>query len=244
VAPQQYDTNDDGDEALARYNQEHPAQSLRLVLPPDHTELSAGVQLEANRRGYSVVAGYDVTERSEWGTVGLFDDVAGSFVAFDPTSGAYVAAPAPVVEKRFVRFSVDAFKEWYLHSFQKLRAEVNYLDGSKLDRFSKYQFNQFGDDRLSGFAGTGVRFDRGVIGRAGYSFNLLEVIRLDAVLENAWIRDEATPGTQSFGGIGLSANFVGPWKTIYSVSYGHALASDIPALDDADEFFVLILKLF
>jgi hypothetical protein len=242
---QQYDTNVDGAAAIARYNESHPGQSLRFVLPRDTTQVTAGVELEANRRGFSLIAGWDVNERSGWEAWGPFDDATASFVTYDAASETYAPAAPSAVEPTFVRWSAAGFKEWYLPSFQKLRAEVNYLDGAKLDRFSKYQFSQFGDDRLSGFAGTGVRFDHGWIGRAGYSFNLFEVIRFDAAVENAWIRDDGGfEGTRSFTGAGISANFVGPWKTVYSASYGRALASDIPDLEGADEFFVLILKLF
>ena len=119
------------------------------------------------------------------------------------------------------------------------------MGGADLDRFSKYQFSLFGNARLSGFAGTGVRFDEGVIGRAGYSFNVFDVIKLDGLVESGWIRDEtAFDGTRNFSGVGLTANFVGPWKTVYTVNYGYAVASDIPDLQGSQEFFVLILKLF
>jgi hypothetical protein len=166
-------------------------------------------------------------------------------VTYDPASATYVPSTPPSAESTFVHWGATGFKEWYLPAFQKIRAEVNYLDGAKLDRFSKYQFSQFGDDRLNGFAGTGVRFDRGLIGRVGYSFNLFEVIRFDAAVENAWVRDDdAFDRTLSFTGAGIAANFVGPWKTVFSVSYGRALASDIPELDHSDEFFALVLKLF
>jgi hypothetical protein len=140
---------------------------------------------------------------------------------------------------------VEGFKEWYFENFQKLRAEVNVMGGADLDRFSKFQFSLFGNDRLSGFAGTGVRFDEGLIGRVGYSFNLFEVIKLDALAESGWVRDEiAFDGTRNFSGVGFTANFVGPWKTVYTVNYGYAVASDIPDLQGSQEFFVLVLKLF
>ncbi|NIM62979.1 MAG: hypothetical protein GTO30_15455, partial [Acidobacteria bacterium] len=83
--------------------------------------------------------------------------------------------------------------------------EANLFDGTDLDRFSRYQFSLFGDTRLNGFAGSGVRFDRGRIVRSGYSFNVFEAIRFDAVVESAWIREEGTvPGTQNHGGFGIA----------------------------------------
>ena len=68
-----------------------------------------------------------------------------------------------------------------------MRAEINYLDGSDLDRFSRYEFSFFGDDRLNGFSGSGVRFDQGWIARAGYAFNLFEVIRLPGDTSLDWL---------------------------------------------------------
>jgi hypothetical protein len=241
----QYDENDDGKKAVAAYNEANLTQSLVFVLPENHTQATGGFELEFNRRGYSIVASAGWSARSDWEEWGLFDQFSTSFVSYDPATDLYVDTVAPPLRDEFAKWDVTGFKEWYLPSFQKVRTEVNYLDGSRLDRFSKYEFNLFGDDRLSGFAGSGVRFDRGVIARAGYSFNLFEAIRLDGVVENAWIRDEtAFDETKSFTGLGITLNLVGPWKTIISANYGRAMASDIPDLEGEDEFFVLILKLF
>ena len=90
-----------------------------------------------------------------------------------------------------------------------------------------------------------MRFDEGIIGRVGYAFNLFEVIRLDAALESARVEQDASDvGEQSFSGIGLSGNFVGPWKTVININYGYALSSDIPDLEGEQEFLLLVLKLF
>jgi hypothetical protein len=139
---------------------------------------------------------------------------------------------------------VDLFKEW-TSAFQKIRAELSYLDGQNLDRFSRYQFSLFGGDRLSGFSGSGLRFDRGGIARASYSFNVFEAVRFNAGLETARVETKGSDvGFQSFTGLGLSGNVIGPWQTVISLSYGYALASDIPDLEGQQEFFLLILKLF
>jgi len=239
-----FQQNEDAEASLASYNQQ-TGQQIGFILPQDHTSLAATFQLEFARHAWSVVAEYTAAHRSDWEQWGLYDASTGDFVAWDPTAASYVPAPAPEVEPSFRLWGIDAFKEWYLPHFQKVRAEVNYLDGADLDRFSQYQFSLFGNDRLGGFAGTGVRFDRGLIGRAGYSFNLFEVVRLDGTVENAWVRDPASfDGTQSHTGVGVAANFVAPWKLVVQASYGRAVASDIPELVGSDEFFLLILRLF
>jgi hypothetical protein len=90
-----------------------------------------------------------------------------------------------------------------------------------------------------------VRFDRGWIGRAGYSFNAFEAVQLNAVLETARIEnDENGPGYQSHTGFGFSGNVPGPWTTVWSLSYGLAVDSDIEELKGEQEFLLLVFKLF
>jgi hypothetical protein len=90
-----------------------------------------------------------------------------------------------------------------------------------------------------------VRFDRGAVARAGWSFNVFEAIRFDAVVETASVVERGAPERwSSFTGAGLSATVLGPWKTVWNVSYGRAIDSEIRELEGSDEFFFLLLKLF
>jgi hypothetical protein len=218
---------------------------LRYVLPADHTRLTGTFLAEFNRRGYSFSLSASHSQRSEWGEFGLFDDTIQSFRVWDEEVQEYVPGdPEPVYES-YEKWGVSAFKEWILPAFQKFKAEINYVDGKDLDRFSRYEFSLFGEDRMEGFSGSGVRFDRGTILRASYAFNLMEAIRFGADLETAWVdREDTTTGIQSHTGLGLSGNVVGPWQTVISLGWGYALDSDIPELKGQQEFFLLILKLF
>jgi hypothetical protein len=242
----QFEQDEDGQEAIDAYNAlVEPAQQLRFVLPTDHLVARGSLRLEYNRRGYSLITTVGTNQRSDWSEWGLLDEVNDVYVVYDPATGRYDLPLTEPLYERYSRWGIQGFKEWYLEHFQKLRGEVTLLGGVDLDRFSKYQFSLFGNDRLAGFAGTGVRFDEGLLGRFGYSFNLFEALKLDLVLESGRIRDEvAFDGARDFSGLGLTANFVGPWKTVYTVNYGYAFASDIPDLRGSQEFFVLILKLF
>ncbi len=248
VTFKRYFDNDDAIDAVARYNMDHPSQDLRFVLPEDHEQLTGGVSAEFNRMGYTVQGRMSRSRRTDWSDWGMVDNAApggATFVSLDSASGLYAPANRAPSPDRFSRWGVTAFKEWYLPRFQKVRGEVNYLDGQDLDRFSQYRFTQFGSDRLNGFAGSGVRFDHGVVARAGYSFNLFEAIRFDAVLENAWVESEQSgDGRQSFTGVGLGGNVVGPWTTVISLSFGYALSSDIADLEGDHEFLLFVLKLF
>ena len=243
MAYQQYFDSDDGRNAIRRYNDASTTEQLEFVLPEDHLELSGRVEVEFNRRGYNLTGAYARVRRSDWEEWGLREQNSGEFGTL--VDGAFVATGGEPVEEEYTRWRVSAAKEWYLPKFQKIRGAVDYLNGSDLDRFSSYEFSFFGDDRLNGFSGSGVRFDDGVIGRLGYSFNLLEVIRFDVALESARVEREASMvGDQSFSGVGLSGNLVGPWRTLININYGYALRSDIPDLEGEQEFLLLVLKLF
>jgi len=235
VAWNRYDDSEDANQALAADNAAN-GTSLAFRLPSNHQVLAGTLQLEFNRRGYSMTANGALAHRSSWEPWGLFDTTTGAFVddAFDPG------------QKDYATWSLTGFKEWYLPKFQKVKLELTYLSGSNLDRYSEYQFSSFiGGPSLPGFSGSGVRFDEGAIGRAGWAFNLANAIRFDVEVGQAHVRDRF--GGQPFQdhtGVGLSFNVVGPWTTIWQGSYGRAIVSDIPALEGQQEFRVLVLKLF
>jgi hypothetical protein len=220
--------NDDAQDA-------QQALGFDYVLPPDHEVFTGAVQLVYDRKGYSIQGQSSWSNRSEWAPWGLQDESTGEILNpdYDPA------------QKSFSRYSFTLSKQWFLPKFQKLRGSASFLDGSDLDRFSQYQFTFFGASRLNGFAGSGVRFDRGVLARAGYTFNVFEVIQFNLDLDWARVEDEASAsGPQEHAGVGVSGNFVGPWKMIFAVSYGRALDSDIADLEGQQEFLLTIFKLF
>src|SRR5262249_14308804 len=98
---------------------------------------------------------------------------------------------------------------------------------------------------VRGFAGSGIRFDKGAILRAAYGFNLANVIKLEASVDQARVKSESTGGGWSnHTGIGLSANVLGPWKTVWQLEYGYALASDVEKVEGQSNLLLVILKLF
>jgi hypothetical protein len=238
--------SDDSDAQAAReaYNAVNP-QTLEFIVPESHAELGGEVQLVFNRKGYGMFASFQTSFRSDWKAWGMVDTDAGTFVSYDADSGFYVSTPPPTLEDNYDRWGVTLSKEWFLPSFQKVRAAFNYLDGSRLDRFSQYQMDMFGDTNVGGFSGTGVRFDQGVIARTGYSFSLMKAVQFEADLSTARIRRrDVTTDLEAFTGIELDLNFPGPWKTLFSLEYGYALQSDIPDLVGQQSFLLVILKLF
>lgn len=240
-----FSTDEEARDAIDALNAANPPAQVAFRLPADHWEYGGTLSFEFNRRGWTVSGNGSWARRDAWRPWGLFDVATGTPLSCDSLSGACAPRPAEALPDQHLLWGLTAFKEWYLPKFQKLRAEIDYVDGSDLDRFSRHRFSFFGRDRLNGFSGSGVRFDRGAIARAGYAFNLFEAIRFDAALEKAWVEEAGNPaGRQSFSGVGLSGNVVGPWQTVISLNYGYALDSDIPELEGEQEFLLLVLKLF
>jgi hypothetical protein len=141
-------------------------------------------------------------------------------------------------------------KQIILPRFQKVILHAGYLTGTHMDRFSKFQFGFF-DTRVHGFSGSGVRFDRAVTATAAYNFNLANVVRFEANLDWARVRNEdlgeldpALAGNQSFTGFGISGNTMGPWNTVLQFDYGVAVKSDIPGLAGDQEIEFVLLKFF
>ena len=223
-----YDDSSEARDVLA-------AQNESFVLPSDHQVYSGTLQLEFNRMGYSLTAAGTASWRSRWTQWGIYDNALGTFVdsTFDPG------------QKSFQTWKLTAFKEWYLPKFQKIKAELDYLDGGNLDRFSQYGFSRFGDASLEGFAGTGVRFDTGYVARAGWGFNILNAVSFNASAEFAHVKDTLEDDRfRNHTGAGLSFNVVGPWKTVWQGSYGRAIASDVRELVGKQEFQIVVFKLF
>jgi hypothetical protein len=218
--------------------------SPTLVIPRDTAEFHTGVEGEFNRRGFSVTSGATWSRRDRWDPWGETDplspDVGSRLADFDPEETDYLRA----------RFGVS--KQFILPLFQKVTLRGSYLTGRDLDRFSKYRFSFYGT-RVRGFSGSGVRFDRGTLVSGTYSFNVSDVLRFDATLDAARVRDtqflRIDPGSrfggyQDFAGLGLSGNFLGPWNTVVQFDVGVALRSDIPGLRGDREFQLLLLKFF
>ncbi len=213
-----------------------------FVVPSDTVELGFGLLGQFDRRGWTVQAQAEKYRRSSWepwGDRNPSSPAVGSLYSeFDPANSS------------FLLYQAQISKQIILPYFQKVVLHVDFLSGSRLDRFSKYQFGFF-DTRVRGFSGSGVRFDRGATATAGYEFNLGQVIRFGASVDWGRIRnddlsesDPTLEGYQRFTGVGLSGNFMGPWNTLFQFDYGIAVQSDIPGLKGDQEFEIILFKFF
>jgi hypothetical protein len=142
-----------------------------------------GIELRYARRGWSLAASYDYNRRSEW----------------EPW-GNLASSPE---QKTFARFGASLGKSFYLPKFQRIGLDFNYIDGQRLDRFSKYELGFFGSQRVHGVQSGSVRAEKAIIGHLSYGFVFSEQFRLEAFYDHALIDDaarrlspRAVPGTR------------------------------------------------
>lgn len=208
-----------------------------FVVPSDTFIHSPGIQWEFNRAAWTLTAAGQKSYRSNWETWG--DE--GSLPCASPGSCKLEFDPE---QKDYATYEFSVAKQFFLPAFQKLRFEGNWQTGSRLDRFSEFQFSFFGN-RVRGFSGSGVRYDSGGIARAQYAFNIANVVRFDASLDHAYVRDGLVSDEyHSFTGFGVSGNTRGPWETILQFDIGVALQSDFEGLQGGTEFQIGLLKYF
>ena len=98
----------------------------------------------------------------------------------------------------------------------------------------------------AGFGGTGFRYSNGAKAQLQYAFNLGDVVRFDATIDHAQVRDRISGDDRykSFTGFGLSGQtIVGP-NLIVSLDWGIAVASDIDKFKGDQEILLTVLRLF
>ncbi len=192
-----------------------------FVLPSDHLSHSVGATLRYNRAGYRLVAGGAWNLRDDWEPWGL---------------GA-----ANVTPDSYTLWNVGVARTWHLPKFQKVGLALEYVDGSDLDRFSKYEFGFFSDINVHGYQSDRVRAERAAAAHVSYGFELGEIFRIDLVGDAAWATDSASGlDRELLAGAGIVGTFIGPWGTVVNMDVGAAVAGP----DDGWSAFIAVLKLF
>lgn len=195
-----------------------------FVLPSDNQTHSVELSGTFSRSGYGFSLHGGVSRRSEWDPWGF----PGTPDSEDP-------------KQEFARWGARASKNWYLPRFQKIGAEIDYVSGSDLDRFSKYQFGFFGSTRVHGYQSNRVRAEEAIAAHLSYGFEIGEFLRLDAVGDVAWATDEATGlDNEMLAGVGLAGTFIGPWQTVVNLDVGVPVVGP----DDGFVMYLVFLKLF
>jgi hypothetical protein len=195
-----------------------------FIAPSDNLNHTFRLAARYNRRGWRAQLRGSHTVRDDWEPWGL------------PGNPGYDPA-----HKEYSRWAAALGKTWHLPKFLKFGAELEVLDGSDLDRFSKYDFGFFSDVTVHGYQSGKVRAEQALAAHLTYGFDVASVFRLDLVGDAAWATDEASGlDNEQLAGIGLVGTVVGPWQTVINVDIGAAL--DGP--DDGFTVFLAVLKLF
>jgi hypothetical protein len=217
-------------------------------LPSDTLTHSGALEWEFHRSAWTVTASGRRSRRGSWESWGDSSPPSPEIVADFPSSPCDSPGSCLVEfnddQKTFDRFEFGIAKQFFLPLFQKLRFETRWFGGSRLDRFSEYQFSFFGS-RVRGLSGSGVRFDRGGVARAQYSFNIADALRFDASIDHAYVKDSLVSDEfDRFTGVGVSGNLMGPWQTILQFDIGVAVQSEFDELRGNTEFLLGLLKYF
>ncbi len=199
-----------------------------LVLPSAHFDTSFNVSADYARRGWSVAGNAEYHRRSKWEPWGLLPDEDEAYRAKD-----------------YMKWDLRLGKTFYLPKFQKIGTSLVLLGGSDLDRFSGYRFVYLGRQKMAGFSGSGVRFDQGGLFHMYYEFNVADVIRLGFQADQARVRpDEDLRLWQNHTGVGIFGQVVGPWRTLWRVDVGYALASDLKPVQGDVTAAIVVMRLW
>ncbi|HYI08442.1 MAG TPA: hypothetical protein VEK57_05190 [Thermoanaerobaculia bacterium] len=194
-----------------------------FIIPTSTFTFTPGIEVRYARRGYSFSASYDYNRRSTW-------EPWGDLAEYNPEQQSYT------------RFGASLGKSFYLPKFQRIGLDLNYVDGQRLDRFSKYELGFFGANRVHGVTSGSVHAERMIIGHLSYGFVFSQQFRLEAFYDHALVDDETSGYRRApFQGIGIGGQTVGPWATLVRLDVGKMIGRN------AQEGFVanvVFLKLF
>jgi hypothetical protein len=192
-------------------------------VPSDTFVLSPSITAQYSRHGYSASVFYDYNRRSEW-------EPWGNLAEYDPS------------QKTFTRFGGSIGKSFFLPKFQRLGIDINYLDGQRLDRFSKYELGFFGTQRVHGVKSGSVRAEKAILGHLSYGFVFSQQFRIEAFYDHALL-DDASAGfrREPFQGLGIAGQTVGPYGTLLRLDIGKMIGRNA---QDGFVANVVFLKLF
>jgi hypothetical protein len=194
-----------------------------FVVPSDTFIFTPGIEVRYARKGWSFSTWFDYNQRSTW-------EPWGDVETFDPE------------QKSFTRFGASLGKSFYLPKFQRIGVDLTWVDGQRLDRFSRYELGFFGAQRVHGIASGTVRAEKMILGHLSYGFVLSEQFRLEAFYDHALIDDaSAALEGEPYQGIGIAGQTIGPFGTLLRLDVGKSIGRNA---QDGLVANVVFLKLF
>ena len=192
-------------------------------VPSDTFVFTPGLSFSYARHGYTFSSFYEYSRRSEWEPWGILSE-------YDPA------------QKTYMRYGGSVGKSFFLPKFQRIGIDLNYLAGSRLDRFSKYELGFFGSQRVHGVESGSVHAEKAIIGHLSYGFVVSDAFRLEAFYDHALIDDESSNlRREPFQGVGIAGQTVGPYGTLLRLDIGKTIGRNA---QDGFVANVVFLKLF
>ncbi|MDQ6891868.1 MAG: hypothetical protein M3167_04225 [Acidobacteriota bacterium] len=197
-----------------------------FITPVDAITSGVDLKLIANLSGFNATVAASYFNRSRWELWG------------DPSDLEYKPS-----QKDYIRWEASLSKDQYFSGFRKLHAKIGYVDGSDLDRFSKYEFGSFSPHPMHGFQSGSLRTQRAWVANLSYGLNIEDIIRFEGFYDQALLTDSVSGFKNTyFSGAGLLASLNGPWKnSLFRAEVG------MPVVRHGVAGFVvnvLVLKLF
>ena len=179
-----------------------------FVVPSNHWVTRLEGQAVWDLEGWALSGRYAWNKRSAWDPWG------------PPANPDYDAS-----KDEYRTYSLQLSKDFHLPRFQRIQTSIAYLGSSNTDRFSKYSFGFYGGTSLRGFRSGALRADEAVTSKFSYGYVFGDVFRLEAVYEDARVKDlSAGLDWAYFGGAGLSGELPGPWSTMMRLDLGMPVA--------------------
>jgi len=121
----------------------------------------------------------------------------------------------------FQRYGAELARSFVFSPRLVGRAEVAWMAGRDLDRFSRFSFDGF-DNRLRGYPSAGLRYDRGAVLRTAGSWNAWRRLRLDGFLDGAFLRDPGFGASEKgYLGAGAGLETALPKGLLLAVEWGY-----------------------
>ncbi len=198
-----------------------------FVLPTDTFTHTFQTELQYKRGGYQLELQGSFSSRSDWEPWGLPGNTD-----FSPD------------QKDYVRWQASFAKTWFFSKFRTFSMELEHLDGSDLDRFSRYDFGIFGDSSVGGYQSGLVRADSAEGLHLETGVNVGNLLRFEIEGDAVWASNEETGlDDELLAGIGVGGSFALPWAWDLLTNFEIGYALDGPGEGDVAARIVF-LKLF
>ena len=177
-----------------------------FVVPVTQVIHAARIAIEGQRQGWTAAIWWGPAIRQRWRPWGT---EAGDH--YDPA------------HRDFQRYGASLARSAVLAPALVVRAEGVWLGGHDLDGFSRYSFGAF-DNRLRGYPGALIRFDRGAVVRGAVAWSATSRLRIDAFADSAFVHDPGfASGFRSFTGLGMAIETSAPLGTLVAAEWGFGI---------------------